>query len=556
MPQDLTTLINECVDISDNRKGLYLMTLQEVLNARILTLEDLKALRFLWANNSDSIYAFCELAKRIGSQSEDDNVLLKRLFHFAELKQLNSSRIHILLLLHLLWLPVHEHKASPIRSAMMLLHNDPIQLGPILKYGAEDGLIDISTLMPFSANKFHQQGVRIDENGMVFISQESIQYLNSSTPPRRPNVSAQVVLLTVENMDFDLIHRYYNLLQLIFNQHDLLEKSLDECIEAMRCGNVLPKQFTKALSLDIKKDLFPIHYHAEFDRKALAKKIETEKKVARWLLEESEKEERASFEKTNEKAQDEWMAQKENLKLQMRALNLLAPLQVKPSQLSNDTLILLLQLNSSVLTPFIVHFSRVGFDFVRLGDFGRVLQEKLNINWLSQQCLDFLMQVSPRELTDRAIHFFGETLKTDEKSTALALQTRFQFVLWFGEAALENCDHRILRVAKRFASSAADPYLRPAMLKWICDYGNIFSSSLTINLLVSAFFRLYPNHPALLAVVRETANQIELRVWEALVRESGSQENGVAILSLCKTALSKEGCDQIADWIVRLNAAN
>src|SRR3990167_7714366 len=131
MPQDLTTLINECVDISDNRKGLFLMTLQEVLNARILTLEDLKALRFLWANNSDSIYAFCELAKRIGSQSEDDNVLLKRLFHFAELKQLNSSRIHILLLLHLLWLPVHEHKASPIRSAMMLLHNDPIQLGPI-----------------------------------------------------------------------------------------------------------------------------------------------------------------------------------------------------------------------------------------------------------------------------------------------------------------------------------------------------------------------------------------------------------------------------------------
>lgn len=514
MPHNIATLVNECVDISDDRKASYLIALHTVLDARIVTASDLDDLKSLWANNSDSVYALCELVKRIGSQNDSDNVLLKYVAQFAEINALTVPQIHSLLLMHLLWLPTSILPSQ--RNALALFHRDPIFFEPIVGVVGQDCLINIMTLPPFSFEKFDQAGIRLDASGIVFFSKSKIEDLNGSARRERPNVNALVVPLTESNMGVNLIQRYYYFSQLLVTKINWLEKSLDECIEAMRNAGALPVQFVGASLVEMKKALLPIHYHSQIDEAAHLKKMESEKRLT----------------------------------------HLLASLPAGRHELSSEVHALLLRLNNPVLMPFIVHFARVGFDFSRLNYFGTVLREKLNIDWLSQQCLDFLMQISPRELTSEAIEFFGATPKTDEKYTALALQARFQFILWFGGESIENNNYKLLSVVKQFAEKAANPYLRPAMLKWIRDQGDIFSSSLTIATVVYTFCYSYPNHTALLSVVCETAYQLDLWVWKTLVKQAGSREQRVAMLSLCKTVLLRDGSDLIAEWVAKLNTAN
>ncbi|OGT41735.1 MAG: hypothetical protein A3F13_08795 [Gammaproteobacteria bacterium RIFCSPHIGHO2_12_FULL_40_19] len=534
--KELSTLISLLTDkFPPEEQAKHINLLADLIRIRF-TPDFLIENAILW-NNPESSSAFYTLAQRMGSQSE--NLLIKHISTYATTNDLNPHQIHRLLQIHLLWLPLPLDRTQPphIRSAIALFEADPISLEPILSapFEMEDGSASIPLKPPFSHTRFHDLGIRVCTDGMVFLSRKDIVDLNgtprapfpsgetqsNTNPHGRPNVNTSVVSLTSANLDIALIQRYYAFWQLVLSHADFLDMPIERCLTALIERKILSDDYqTTQLSQVIDLCLPYLRQSAQ-------------------------------------QGLDSILAARIDPRISSNPVFHLIP----PEKLDDNVITVLNSVvQNTAVVPLIVHLLRVGFDSAALKQFTQALRNELRVNWTSGYCIDFLLQIPACELTPATINFLTHfsSSHVSDRNIALTLQNRFQFVLWFG-----NDETNFSEIAVRFFEGAHNAYLCPAMIRWMNQVGKAISPTLTIENIITFYCENTPivewNHTALLSVVRQTATQLSAQNWHLLFQYWGTlpvrehtliHETPVyQALLICKTTILKGGTVSLTDWI-------
>lgn len=478
------------------------------------TIDFLEANITLW-KEAESLPLFYTLAKQLGASSDGENILLQQLTTYAASHNLDTGTICRLLQCHLLWLPlpVDSVQPDPIRSALLLFQPDPISLAPILRSpDGSEGHIDLTALHnKYSLAGFHEAGIRIDSNGMVFFSKETIAKLNTRG---KPNSHATVKPLSKENLDITLIQKYDLLWEMLSDRKQaLLNKPMETIIAALKAKHILP-DYLADMSCE---EILEIYVH---------QKETTNKTIASLNLD-------------PRISSDPSLEYLSTITIDAATKSLLNKMAETPKAL-----------------PILVHLLVSGFSAKQIILFKKALEEKCHVKWTDGYCLDFLMQIPAETLTETAIAFLTSfnTSNHSPRSIALALQNRFQFIIWFGVP--KNDTSTLLNdVTRAFFEKAHDPYLRPAMIQWLNTTGaDLFPGMLSLNQIVTSFCKqsFHCATDTLLPVLRQTATLLSSDTWHTVLQFFKLNTSPAAqkeILLICKTTLLQGNNIFLSTWL-------